>query len=134
MASGRLTNPPHPLPQFFESMHVLSRPTYASKYQPGQALFLALGQVLFGHPFYGVVISVGLLVAAICWMLQAWVPPGWALAGGLYSLLTFFCGHYWMESYWGGAVAAFASACCWALIDALRATAGWASPGCWRSR
>lgn len=110
LASGRLTNPPHPLSQFFENGHVLSRPTYASKYQPGQALFLALGQVLFGHPFYGVVLSVGLLVAGICWMLQAWVPPGWALAGGLYCLLTFFSGHYWMESYWGGAVAAFASA------------------------
>src|SRR5947207_11006322 len=30
-AHGRLANPAHPLREFFETMHVISRPTYASK-------------------------------------------------------------------------------------------------------
>jgi hypothetical protein len=110
LASGRLANPPHALWQFFETFHVLSQPAYASKYQPGQALFLAAGQRLFGHPFYGVVFSVGLLVAGLVWMLQAWAPPGYALIGGCAALLSFGVGHYWSGSYWGGAVPALATA------------------------
>jgi hypothetical protein len=109
-SSGRLANPPHPLRQFFETMQVLSEPTYASKYQPGQSLFLAVGQRLFGNPYFGVVLSVALMVAAFCWMLQAWVPPGWALIGGLFALRTFHANHYWMQSYWGGAVPALGAA------------------------
>lgn len=105
-AHGRLANPSHPYWRFFESIHILSVPTYGSKYQPGAALFLALGQKLFGHPFFGVILEVAFLSAAVCWMLQAWVSPGWALVGGLYTVASFGFGHYWMESYWGGAVAA----------------------------
>ena len=49
-AHGRLTNPAHPLWQFFESTYILQQPTYASRFPPGQALMMAFGQVLFGYP------------------------------------------------------------------------------------
>ena len=58
-AHGRLTNPPHPMPAFFASPGILVEPTYSPKYPPGQALMLAAGQALFGHPFYGVVLEGG---------------------------------------------------------------------------
>src|SRR5208283_6246451 len=61
-AHGRLTNPPHPLAIFFETAQELARPTYASKYPPGQAMFPALGQVVFGAPFYGVLIGNALML------------------------------------------------------------------------
>jgi hypothetical protein len=50
----------------------------------------------------------GLMCAAICWMLYAWVPPRWALIGGLFSVMHPFMGFGgdWAQSYWGGALAA----------------------------
>src|SRR4029453_14177313 len=108
-AHGRLTNPPHPLWQFFESTYILQQPTYASRFPPAQALVMALGQVIFGHPWFGGWLSAGLLAAGLCWALQGWFPSGWALLGACIGLnLCLFT--YWMNSYWGGAVTAFGGA------------------------
>jgi hypothetical protein len=108
-AHGRLANPAHPLWQFFESTYILQQPTYASRFPPAQALALALGQLIFGHPWFGVWLSAGLLASALCWALQGWLPPGWALFGAFIGInLCLFS--YWMNSYWGGAVTAIGGA------------------------
>src|ERR1700681_3018307 len=104
-AHGRVTNPTHPMWEHFETFHVLQQPTYMSKYPPAQGFFMAVGQVLFGHPIYGVWLSAALMCMAICWMLYAWLPPYWAIIGGLISVLRFGMFTYWTQSYWGGTVA-----------------------------
>jgi hypothetical protein len=105
-AHGRLANPPHPLAKFFESPNLLMHPTYASKYPPGQAMFLALGQRLFGSAFYGVLIGNALMLFIFCLMLFTWVPPQWALAVSAMFGVILSGRMYWTFSYWGGSVAA----------------------------
>ena len=109
-AGGRIANATHPLWEHFEAFGIFHRPTYGSKYPPAQAAFLALGQRLTGVPWAGVVLSVSLMCAAIYWMLLAWLPPGWAFFGGVLTALRFGVAGYWMNSFFGGAVAALGGA------------------------
>jgi hypothetical protein len=108
LAHLRLSNPPHPFPQFFEAIFVLQQPTYSSIFPLGQGIVLALGALLFGLPWAGVVLSVAALCALVYWMLRVWTTPMWALLGGLLAVVEFGPLSQWMNSYWGGAVSAIA--------------------------
>ncbi len=105
LAHGRVASPTHVLWQHFEAPHVIPVPTYVSKYQPGQAIVLALGQVLTGYPIAGVWLSVVAACLAFFWMLRAWMPPRWALLGAWLAAVHPMTIE-WGQTFWGGAVAA----------------------------
>ncbi len=101
-AHGRLTNPTPAMWIHFESIHIDMLPTYMSMYFPGPGLVLAAGKVFFGHPWYGLLITNALMCAAICWMLQAWIPPTWAFLGGMLAVLRIGLFSFWINTYTGG--------------------------------
>jgi hypothetical protein len=110
-ALGRLANPTPAMWQHFETVHVSMTPTYMSMYFPAQGLILAAGQVLFGSPWIAILLTTALMCAAICWMLQAWLPPTWALLGGLIAVLHLGLFSYWVNTYTGaGQLAALGGA------------------------
>jgi hypothetical protein len=103
-ALGRLTNPTPPMWMHFESIHISMQPTYMSMYFPSMGLVLAAGKLLFGTPWFGILCVSALMCAAICWMLQAWLPPTWALLGGALSVVRLGLFSYWVNTYSGGGV------------------------------
>jgi hypothetical protein len=119
-AEGRLTNTTHPMWQFFETFHVFHIPTYQSKFPPANALFMAFGIVIGGHPIVGVWISYALAVAALCWMLQGLVPGNWALAGALGAAFHGRMMQEWGLEYWGGAASLLGAALIFGALVRLR--------------
>ncbi|MGB8886001.1 MAG: hypothetical protein WCC87_04715 [Candidatus Korobacteraceae bacterium] len=123
-ASGRLTNPTPAMWVHFETIHVTMNPTYMSMYFPAQGLVMAAARVVTGHPWYGVLLMSGLMCAAICWMLQAWLPPTWALLGGMLAVLHIGLFSYWINTYHaGGTIAALGGALVLGAMPRLRKAA-----------
>lgn len=117
-ASGNLMEKTHPMGFFFETYHQLQTPSYASKYPPAQGLFLALG-ILFGEPIYGVWLCQAMLASASVWMARAYMPLRWAGAVGAFVAIWFGFICYWVQSYWGGTIAAIGSVLIWGAVRRL---------------
>jgi len=100
-ASGRLTNPTPVMWTHFETLLVSMTPTYQSVYFPAQGMVLAAGKLLTGHPWFGILATTALMAAALCWALQAWLPPGWALLGGALAVVRLALFSCWINTYSG---------------------------------
>lgn len=109
LVHGRLTNPANPMWVYLDTFQVNQLPTYMSIYPPAQGAVLALGELL-GQPWIGVLLSVAAMCGAAVWALQGWLPAKWALLGGVLLMLRLAVFGYWVNSYWGGAAAAFGGA------------------------
>ncbi|WP_028388305.1 hypothetical protein [Legionella fairfieldensis] len=105
-ASFRMTNPMHVFWEHFESIHLLVKPTYMSKYPPMQGIILAIGQLLFGSPWVAVVVSMAIFCGLLPWAFKGWVTPNWAMTGALIATYKIGILSYWTDSYWGGGAAA----------------------------
>jgi hypothetical protein len=116
----RLANPPHALPQFFETFFVLQRPAYSSIYPIGQGLSLAIGWVIFRLPWAGVLLSSAALCALCYWMLRGWTTPNWALVGGVLAVFEFGPLNQWTNTYWGGGYSAAAGCLVFGALPRLR--------------
>jgi hypothetical protein len=112
----RFANPPHALPQFFETFFVLQRPTYSAIYPIGQGLSLAI----FGMPWVGVLAASGALCSLCYWMLRGWTSPGWALLGALLAVFEFGPLNSWTNSYWGGGYTAVVGCLVFGALPRLR--------------
>ena len=86
----------------------------------GPGLALAFGQLVFREPWAGIAISIAAFTALCYWMLRAWTTPGWALLGGALAVIEFGPFNHWMNTYWGGALAAAAGCLVFGSMPRLR--------------
>lgn len=96
---GRLSNPTPAMWGHFESIHITMQPTYQSMYFPGQGLLLAAGQALLMHPWFGLLLAAGIFCGVLTWMLQTWLPPNWALLGGIIAVIRLGLFSDWINTY-----------------------------------
>jgi len=123
-AHGRLANLTPAMWTHFETIHITMNPTYQSMYFPGQGLILAASKVFFGSSWIGLLIVSALMCAALCWMLQAWLPAKWALLGGMIAVLRLGVFSYWTNTYHaGGSLAALGGALILGALPRLMRTA-----------
>jgi hypothetical protein len=109
-ASGRITNPTHPLWRYFETLYIFHQPAYTTLYPIVSGALMAIPMLVGISPWFGVCLSFGLMCAALCWMLQGWLPPKWAFFGALLAGARLAISSYWINSYWGGAAGAIGGA------------------------
>src|SRR5687768_6518385 len=81
LATGRLWSSPHPLADFFDSVHVITEPVYAAAYFPGTAL-MYVPAVWLGLPAW----VLPLIAAAACVGLLYWIVA--ELVDGLAGVLA----------------------------------------------
>ena len=105
-ASGRLTNTTHPLWEHFESFH--SGQKHAPPGMTEEDLAGRQNQALAGR-IHGH-IGGELVCCALCWMLQGWLPPGWAFLGGLLMAMRIGVFSGFMNSYFGTSLAGIGGA------------------------
>jgi hypothetical protein len=111
-AAGRWSAPAPPLPEFFEQMHVLTSPTFASKYPPGHSLLLVPGMWL-GLPSLVPLLLTGLSGALVFLLARRVANPAvgllswllWTTApGNLVYRPTFFSevssSALWLLGWW----------------------------------
>jgi hypothetical protein len=120
LAHFRLANPAHPMHRFFETAFVLQEPAYSSIYPPGQGVLLALGQLIFGQPWAGILLACGTLCALCYWALLAWTTSTRALAGGLLAIVLFGPLGEWTNQYWGGLLSGIAGCLIFGALPRLR--------------
>ena len=106
--------------RFFETLFILQEPSYSSIYPLGPGLALAFGQWIFRLPWAGIAIATGAFSALCYWMLRAWTKPGWALLGATLAVVQFGPLNHWMNTYWGGSLAAAAGCLVFGALPRLR--------------
>ncbi len=119
LLAGRLANPPHPYWRHFDVPHVLQRPAYAAKYPLGIGASLAVGKMLAGSHWFGVWLAMVFCCGAMAFLFYRYLPAPAAAAGSLLFSIRFGLDSYWVNSYWGGAVAAGAGALALAALPSL---------------
>lgn len=97
---GRVTNPVHPFSVMLQTYQQIEWPNHVSARPPLPPIFLYLGQVLFGSPFAGNLMALGLTTSAFCWALLGWVKGQWAALGTYLAIVAFCLFGYWVNSYW----------------------------------